>query len=135
MPRKAPLPCQGDVCHGEDSQQVTFFMDNEEYYDALNVASNIHHSGLDQDERYWSIEDEDVDKDIHSEVPGVESDDEDKDQEGQDNLDHEEKVGGEEAYKEEAEFIALSNLADSLPDSSSEKEDLAMETDPRHLIS
>ena len=44
-------------------------------------------------------------------------------------------MGGEEAYKEEAEFNALSNLADSLPDGSSEEEDLAMETDPRHIIS
>ena len=40
-----------------------------------------------------------------------------------------------QAYKEVAEFNALCNLADSLPDSSSEEEDLAMETDPRYLIS
>ena len=36
------------------AEQVTFFTDNEEYYDALDVASNIHHGTLDQDERYWS---------------------------------------------------------------------------------
>ena len=65
----------------------------------------------------------------------LENDDEDEEQEGQDDLDYEEKVGGEEAYKEEAEFNALSNLADSLSDGSSEEEDLAMETDPRYLIS
>ena len=35
--------------------------DDEEYYDALDVASNIHHGSLDQDKRYWSSEDEDVD--------------------------------------------------------------------------
>ena len=39
------------------------------------------------------------------------------------------------AYKEVAEFNALCNLADSLPNSNSEEEDLAMETDPRYLIS
>ena len=65
------VPCQGDICRCEDSRQVTFFTDEEEYYVALDVESNIHHGGLDQDERYWSSEEEDVDEDIHSEVPGV----------------------------------------------------------------
>ena len=65
----------------------------------------------------------------------LENDDEDEDKVVMDDLEHEEKVGGEEANREEAEFNALSNLADSLPDGSSEEEDLAMETDPRHRIS
>ena len=51
------VPCQGDVCHREDRHQV---------------ASNIHHGGLDQDERCLSSEDEEMDEDIHSEVPGME---------------------------------------------------------------
>ena len=41
----------------------------------------------------------------------------------------------EEQEEEEAELNALSILADSFPDGSSEEEDVAMETDPRLLIS
>ena len=43
--------------------------------------------------------------------------------------------GGSEARKEEAEFNGLSNLVDSLPDGSTDQEDLALEKDPRHIIS
>ena len=52
---------------------MTFFTDEEEYYDALDVESNIHHGGLDQDEQYWSSEDEYVHEDTHPEVPGRDS--------------------------------------------------------------
>ena len=76
-----------------------------------------------------------MDEDMHSETPGVETKEQDEEQKGEDDLDIEEKVGGEEAKKKEAEFNALCNLADSLPDISSDEEDLAMETDPRYLIS
>ena len=64
-------PCQGDVCRCKDSQQVNFFTDDEEYYGARDVASNIHPGGLDQDKRYWSSEDENVEEAIHTEVTGV----------------------------------------------------------------
>ena len=58
-------PCKGNVCYCEDerqaifanseaehqdsfmAEQVTVFTDDEEYYDALDVASNIHHGTLD----------------------------------------------------------------------------------------
>ena len=49
---------------------MTFFTNKEEYYDTLDVESNIHHGELDQDEQYWSSEDKQVDEDAHSEVPG-----------------------------------------------------------------
>ena len=52
-----------------------------------------------------------------------------------DNGEEDQEVLDDLENEEEAEFNALSNLADSLPDGSSEEEDLAMETDPRHLIS
>ena len=41
----------------------------------------------------------------------------------------------EDTSEEEAEFNYLSKLADSLPDTSSEEEDLTMEADPRYLRS
>ena len=120
---------------GKEVEQVTFFTDDEEYYDALDVESDIHHGGLDQDERYWSSEDEDVDEDIHSKIPGVGSEKQDEEQKGENGLDIEEKVNGEEASNEVAEFNALCSLADSLPDTSSEDEDLAKEAEPRYFIS
>ena len=44
-------------------------------------------------------------------------------------------MAGKETYRDKAEFNSLSNLANSLPDVSSEEEDQAMETDPRYLMS
>ena len=97
---------------GKEVEHVTFFTDDEEYYNALDVEADIHHGGLDQDERYWSSEDEDVDEE----------------QKGENGLDIEEKVKGEEASNEIAEFNAICSLADSLPDTSYEDEDLAKDT-------
>ena len=49
------------------------------------------------------------------------SEKQDEEQKSEEGLEIEEKVKGEEASKEVAELNALCNLADSLPDSSSEK--------------
>ena len=44
-------------------------------------------------------------------------------------------MGVEGTYRNKVEFNSLSNLANSLPDVSSDEEDLAMETDPGCLMS
>ena len=63
----------------------------------------------------------------------LESNNEEEDQEALYDLEHEEKVGIEETYRYEVEFNFPSNLANSLPDVSSDEEDPVMEADPRSL--
>ena len=36
------VPCQGNVCYCEEERQVTFFTSDEEYYEELEGASNVH---------------------------------------------------------------------------------------------
>ena len=67
-------------------------------------------------------------------VNTLESDNKEEDQEVLHDLEHEEKVGIEETYRDEMEFNFLSNLANSLPDVSSDEEPV-MEADPRSLMS
>ena len=65
------VPCQGNVCYCKDKRQVTFFTSDEEYYEELEGASNLHPGGLDDVQQYWSSEDEAVAEDTDSEVPCV----------------------------------------------------------------
>ena len=65
------VPCKGNVCYCEDEWQVTFFTSDEEYYEELERASNVHPGELDKDYQYWSSEDGAVSEGNDYEVPGV----------------------------------------------------------------
>ena len=61
------VPCKGNICYCEDERQVTYFTSDAEYYEQLEKDSNVHPKDLDEDQKYWSSDDEASD----SEVPGV----------------------------------------------------------------
>ena len=52
------IPCKGNICYCEDKRQVTYFTDDADYYEQLERDSNMHPEDDDEDQVYWSADED-----------------------------------------------------------------------------